>query len=159
MAVSSPGGSGPRTPLPELDSVTEKTQAFCNDNTTCSNFIQWIGAWLSLQAVNTVSHSFPRDTEPLSLSLSLLFFQGEHSTSSLVCTQSAILWPKMSYVYSVWLWQPVVFRRSFTRNKNIIIEVRFIKPSWKPDQSGGVGGEEGRTQKNTLEFLSNRFQL
>lgn len=129
MAVSSPGGSGPRTPpSPELDSVTERTQSLCKDNMTCSNLVQWIGAWLSLQAVNTVSHSFPRDTEPLSLSFSLLFFQGEHSTSSLVCTQSAILWPKMSYV-CVWLWQPVVFRRSFTRNKNRIIEVRFIKPS------------------------------
>lgn len=120
----------PGRPSPELGSVTERTQALCKDNTTFSNLVQWIGAWLSLQAVSTVSHRFPRDTEPFSLSLSLFLFfsQGEHSTSSLVCTQSAILWPKMSYV-CVWLWQPVVFRRSFTRSKNIIIKVRFIKPS------------------------------
>lgn len=64
-----------------------------------SKLFPWIGAGLLVGflvgAVSSVSLSLPRDREPFFF---FSFPQGEYGTSSLVCTQSAILWSKLSCI-------------------------------------------------------------
>ena len=93
------GVLGSPLPVSDLWRQTPKRSPGLSEWKNISHYelLPWIGAGLWVRVRNSYQN-LPRDREP--------FFQGESGTSSFICTQSAILWPKnwAVFVYSNCLW-------------------------------------------------------
>lgn len=115
--------------LPVLDTwrqTPERSLGLLWRNLCQYKLLLWIGAGLRAKGRSSACQNLPRDREP--------FYLGESGTSSFVCTQSAILWPKNWAVFVCS--KCLVFLRSYEKQKygGGKIYQRFLKSMTKREK-------------------------